>query len=162
MSIQQGRLCPLRERLKPTTGRCPDTCVRIVNAITTTMLTAHFHEVRTLCLLIEIGFMNLRNFLTAIGLLTAVTATAQCEYTEVTFTTSTSLYPWEMGWELYHIGETDTSQILSFSGSIEGTFAQTACLEDGCYFFLATDSWVTDGTGARSLQMQTWLALSLI
>lgn len=92
--------------------------------------------------------MFLRNTLTLLGLAMATIAAAQCEYTEVTFTTATALYPWEMGWELYHLGESDTTQILSFSGSIEGTFAQEVCLEDGCYFFLATDSWGDGWNGA--------------
>ena len=101
--------------------------------------------------------MFLRNFLSLVVLAVTTLASAQCEYTEVTFTTTTSLYPWEMGWELYHLGDTDTTQILSFSGSIEGTFAQAVCLEDGCYFFLATDSW-GDGWNGGTLSADLDLA----
>jgi polyhydroxybutyrate depolymerase len=101
--------------------------------------------------------MFLRYALTLSGLALATLATAQCAYTEVNFTTSTALYPWETGWQLYHLGDTDTTQIVSFQGSIEGTFSQQTCLEDGCYYFLATDSW-GDGWNGTTLSADVDLA----
>ena len=90
--------------------------------------------------------MFLRHALAIAVLFFALSTFAQCEYTEVNFTTTTALYPWETGWELYQVGENEATLIVSFQGSIEGTFSTQTCLEDGCYYFLATDSW---GDGCR-------------
>ena len=94
--------------------------------------------------------MFLRHALAIAGLFFALSTFAQCEYTEVNFTTTTALYPWETGWELYQVGENEATLIVSFQGSIEGTFSTQTCLEDGCYYFLATDSW-GDGWNGTTL-----------
>ena len=94
--------------------------------------------------------MFLRHALAVAGLFFALSTFAQCEYTEVNFTTTTALYPWETGWELYQVGENEATLIVSFQGSIQGTFSTNTCLEDGCYYFLATDSW-GDGWNGTTL-----------
>ena len=86
--------------------------------------------------------MTMRQALLYFCLVSPISAAAQCEGTEVVFTSSTGQWGQEMAWELYLIGGGDTSLVADFQG--EGAFAavtDTLCLEDGCYTLLATDSW---------------------
>ena len=86
--------------------------------------------------------MTMRQALLYFCLVSPISAAAQCEGTEVVFTSSTGQWGQEMAWELYLIGGGDTSLVADFQG--EGDFAavtDTLCLEDGCYTLLATDSW---------------------
>ena len=70
-------------------------------------------------------------------------AQAQCEFTEVNIETSTGEWGEEMSWTLYQSPEIGGAfPLASFQGQFDGTTtSQTLCLEDGCYFFLASDSW---------------------
>ena len=47
----------------------------------------------------------------------------------------------EVSWELYQVMESG-DELVSFQGVDDGvTSSETLCLEDGCYYLLALDSW---------------------
>ena len=69
-------------------------------------------------------------------------ALAQCEFTELTFTTSTLEWGAEMSWELYHVSADGDALVASYQGEEDNaTSTEVVCLEDGCYYFLLLDSW---------------------
>ncbi len=85
------------------------------------------------------------------SLFLSLTAIAQCEETEVVFTSITDQWGQEMGWQLYQIADGDTAMVADFAGTLGfAVSADTLCLEDGCYILLATDSW-GDGWNGGSL-----------
>ena len=95
--------------------------------------------------------MNQRLFAVLYSLFLFFNAAGQCEGTEIAFISTTAQWGEEMGWELYHQTEYDTTLISSFQGEFNGqTTIDILCLEDGCYTLLATDSW-GDGWNGGSL-----------
>jgi polyhydroxybutyrate depolymerase len=67
---------------------------------------------------------------------------AQCAFTEVTIETSTGQWSEEMSWDLYHVLENGEELIATFQGETnQTTTSQELCLEDGCYYLQALDSW---------------------
>lgn len=67
---------------------------------------------------------------------------AQCAFTEVTIETSTGQWSEEMSWDLYHVLENGEELIATFQGETNQTStSQELCLEDGCYYLQALDSW---------------------
>ena len=67
---------------------------------------------------------------------------AQCAFTEVTIETSTGQWSEEMSWDLYHVLENGEELIATFQGETNQTStSQELCLEYGCYYLQALDSF---------------------
>ena len=84
-----------------------------------------------------------KTFLLALlACLNTVSSTAQCEFTELTLTTSTLEWGAEMSWELYHVTDDGDQLLATYQGEMDNaTSSDVVCLEDGCYYFLLLDSW---------------------
>ena len=85
-----------------------------------------------------------KNYLLAVlACFHAVLMTAQCEFTELTLTTSTLEWGAEMSWELYHVTDDGDELLATYQGEMDNaTSSDVVCLEDGCYYFLVL-SWVS-------------------
>jgi len=65
---------------------------------------------------------------------------AQCMYNEIEITTSTLQWGDEVSWELYST-ESETL-IESYTGTTDSSsFTQSVCIDDGCYYFVAMDTY---------------------
>ena len=90
----------------------------------------------------------------AIALLLALSSwnsSAQCDYTELELETTTYQWGAEVAWELYRAEDGNNQLVASYQGTTDNTTTnQVVCLEDGCYFLLALDSW-GDGWNGTTL-----------
>ncbi|MDC3397422.1 alpha/beta hydrolase-fold protein [Flavobacteriales bacterium] len=86
--------------------------------------------------------MKFNSLFTAAALLLVWGASAQCEFTELTLETTTAEWGAEVSWELYQVMESGDALVASYQGVEDfATSSETLCLEDGCYYLLALDSW---------------------
>jgi hypothetical protein len=77
-------------------------------------------------------------------------AQSQCDYTEINITSITGNYGDEMSWELK---DSNGTLIANFEGqNNDETSMIVVCLEDGCYSFIANDSY-GDGWNGGTVQL---------
>ena len=98
--------------------------------------------------------MKTAHLLAFLACLNAFSLTAQCEFTELTFTTSTLEWGAEMSWELYHVTDGGDQLLATYQGEMDNaSSSDVVCLEDGCYYFLLLDSW-GDGWNGGTLSCE--------
>ena len=75
----------------------------------------------------------------------------QCDYTTVTVDSQTGAYGYEMGWQIVDINGVP---LLEFEGGPDNeSFTDAVCLQDGCYVFVATDTY-GDGWNGGSVSIE--------
>ncbi|MAZ31383.1 MAG: hypothetical protein CMP57_04730 [Flavobacteriales bacterium] len=66
---------------------------------------------------------------------------AKCDYTELIIETETGEWAEEMAWNLYNETNTLMGSFQGIDGSDYNEYSNSFCLEPGCYFIEALDSW---------------------
>ncbi len=73
--------------------------------------------------------IKFKSLFTAAAMLLVWSASAQCEFTELTLETTTAEWGAEVSWELYQVMESGDELVASFQGVDDGvTSTETLCL----------------------------------